>query len=417
VVIYQENHSFDNVLGRYCIQNSRCNGAMSGTASNGLTISLSTATDVVPSVDHGVNSQINAIHGGRMDRFDQLGGCASTTTPPYACYSQFNPTQIPNLASLATRYALSDMTFEENPAPSFGAHIELVAGTLDGFSGENPGTAPDHAAGPGWGCDSFKLALWRPSTTQTYTKVPACIPMQDGSGPYVPSPVPWVPTIMDRLDSAELTWRIYATKNAPTAPTSANLPYGWAICPTFADCLYTTQANNMVDSSQILTDAHNGTLPNLALVMPNLSNSQHNSYSMAKGDNWIGAIISAIQQGGQWGSTAVFITYDDCGCFYDHVPPPPGLGIRVPMILVSPYSKAGYTDSATASFSSMLAYTEHAFNLAPLATDDANAYDYAHSFDYTQQPLAPSFTVRHTIIPRAEQQYIRNHPPPPDDPT
>ena len=84
---------------------------------------------------------------------------------------------------------------------------------------------------------------------------------------------------------------------------------------------------------------------------------------MAQGDNWIGSIVNAIEQGPQWTSTAIFITWDDCGCFYDHVPPPPGLGIRVPMLLVSPYAKAGYTDSAAASFASILAYTEHAFTL------------------------------------------------------
>ena len=49
--------------------------------------------------------------------------------------------------------------------------------------------------------------------------------------------------------------------------------------------------------------------------------------------------------GPEWNSTAIFITYDDCGCFYDEVSPPAGLGIRVPMVIVSPYARPGFTDS------------------------------------------------------------------------
>ena len=416
VVIYQENHSFDNVLGRYCVQNARCDGATIGMLSTGAPIALGTATDVVPSVDHGVNSQTNSAHLGLMDHFDQLGGCRSTDAHPYACFTQFNPTQIPNVASLATTFALSDRTFEEDLAPSFGAHLELVSATLDGFYGENASTAPDHNPGPGWGCDSFKVALWRASPSDPLIKVPSCIPRQDGFGPYKTSPVQWVPTIMDRLDERGLSWRIYATGEPSTAP-SGNLPYGWAICPTFADCLYTSQVSNMVDSSQIITDAKNGTLPNLALLMPALANSQHNSDSMLQGDKWIGSVVSAIRQSDQWNSTAIFITWDDCGCFYDHVPPPAGLGIRVPMVIVSPYVRAGYTDSNLASFASMLAFTEHTFGIAPLAAADATAYDYSNSFDYNQQPLTTAFTAVRRQLPVQERIWLREHPPPPDDPT
>src|SRR2546422_4724334 len=107
---------------------------------------------------------------------------------------------------------------------------------------------------------------------------------------------------------------------------------------------------------------------------------------MLKGDNRIGQAVSAIMTSPQWSSTAIFITYDDCGCFYDHVPPPAGLGIRVPMVIVSPYAIPGSTDSADASVASMLAFTEHMFGLAPLTSEDANAYDYSNSFGFLQSP-------------------------------
>ena len=85
---------------------------------------------------------------------------------------------------------------------------------------------------------------------------------------------------------------------------------------------------------------------------------------MLQGDNWIGSVVSAIQHGVQWRSTAIFITYDDCGCFYDHAAPPSGWGVRVPMVIVSPWAKPGHNDPRRASFSSMLAFTEHIFGLA-----------------------------------------------------
>jgi phospholipase C len=204
---------------------------------------------------------------------------------------------------------------------------------------------------------------------------------------------------MDRLDAAGLTWRLYASSTGG---------YSWAICPTFAECLDTSQHNNQVANTDFATDATNGTLPNFSVLLPGAPTSQHNGFSMQRGDNWIGQAVQAVETGPDWKSTAIFITWDDCGCFYDHVPPPGGLGIRVPMIIVSPYARAGYTDTTTASFASLLAYTEHTFNLQPLATADANAYDYANSFNYTQTPLTP--TLMHTTrISTAERRYIATH--------
>jgi phospholipase C len=137
-------------------------------------------------------------------------------------------------------------------------------------------------------------------------------------------------------------------------------------------------------------------------------NSQHNQDLMDVGDNWLGRVISAIQAGPDWASTAVFITYDDCGCFYDHVPPPKGLGIRVPMVIISPYAKQGFTDSNVASFSSMLAFTEHVFGLAPLSARDASAYDFSDSFDFDQAHTAPTKLSRHRLS-EAERRYLREH--------
>jgi hypothetical protein len=85
-------------------------------------------------------------------------------------------------------------------------------------------------------------------------------------------------------------------------------------------------------------------------------------------------VVQAIESGPDWSTTAIFITYDDCGCFYDHVAPPsPELGIRVPMVVVSPFARRGFTDTNVASYASLLAFTEYVFGLQPLADADANA--------------------------------------------
>jgi phospholipase C len=403
VILYQENHSFDNVLGKLCVLDHRCDGAIVGRLPDGASIALSRASDLVPVVGHNGSGQTTAIDGGRMDGFGNLPGC--TAAKSYACYTQFGPRQIPNLAALARHFVISGRTFEMSTIPSWGAHMELAAATLDGFA-VNPGSNPfPSAVGVrplrGWGCESRKDALWG----GTNTPVPSCVPdrrldrtVYPFGGAYRPSPVRYVPTIMDRLNQRGLSWGIYAGTAI------------WAVCPTFAECQDTSQKSGQQTPPTFISAAKSGTLPNLSIVTPTFTRSQHNGESMLKGDNWIGHAVKAVMSGPDWGSSAIFITYDDCGCFYDHIPPPPGMGIRVPMVIVSPYAKPGFTDSAIASYASMLAFVEHTFALAPLSSADANAYDYAKSFNYSQTPLTPIPLANHPVS-RSEMQYIRRHPP------
>jgi Phosphoesterase family len=216
-----------------------------------------------------------------------------------------------------------------------------------------------------------------------------------------------VPTIMDRLDSASLPWRLYTSGVSTAGGAGSGGQYSWSVCPTFAECLDTGQRSDMVPVSNFVTDAKNGTLPSFSIVLPQGTGtgptSQHNGTSMAVGDNWIGQVASALEQGPEWGSTALFITYDDCGCFYDQVAP--GInadgtpqGIRTPLVIVSPYAKAGYTDSNQASFASILAFTEQTFGLPALSLNDAGAYAFSNSFDYSQAPLAAIPMVQQPVV-------------------
>jgi len=425
VVFFQENHSFNNVLGAWCVQHNRCTGTTTGTLSTGQTIPLSAAPDVVPNVDHSIKAQTTAIDGGKMDGFDQISGCGA---PQYACYSTYEPTlsgggpnpSVQNVISLANTFAVSDMTFEPGPVPSWGEHLTFVtANNFDGFSGDNP-TGP----GPGWGCDSGDSGDWSSTGKAPFKLEPSCVPAPKGSPevrkepPAVrKSPVPWVPTIMDDLQKVGDTFKLYAA-----AKTDGN--YIWATCPTFADCLYTKQANDMVPTGNVLTDAKNGKLPSFSLLLPYSgptgSTSQHNGDSMSVGDNWIGQVVSAIEDGPQWKSTAIFLTWDDCGCFYDEVPPSNGLGIRVPMIIISPWAIKGHTDHNVATWASVLAFTEHVLDVPPLNATDKDAYNYLQSFNFAQTPAQVArrkAVLSQHQVPAASTAWIAAHPPNPDDPT
>src|SRR5207237_7783652 len=128
---------------------------------------------IVPGAPHNVQAMTTAIDSGRMDGFDLMvtpdHDCAG---PSYDCYQAFDPSQIPNLAALALNFVISDRTFQSDLAASWGSHLGLVAGTLNGFYGDNPcggSNCPPLATPPavvplglGWGCDSKRNALWSP---------------------------------------------------------------------------------------------------------------------------------------------------------------------------------------------------------------------------------------------------------------
>ena len=407
VVIYMENHSFNDVLGKLCVEDQRCEGTTTGQLSNGTTIPLAQATDIVPAIGHGTIATTRALNGGAMNGFDGVLHCHQSDG--YACYTQYDPQQIPNLAALARAFTISDHTFNSFVASSWVSHIALVSSTKDGFFGNipKPSKVPGVVQGPGWGCDSNMDVQWVPPGSDSWIYVPSCIPDQNGNGPYRPSPVQYVPTIMDRMDAAGLSWRLDSGEG--TENTSVGTGYAWSTCPSFAECLYSSQVQKFRPWDTIINQAKIGRLPRLAIVTPTFQDSQHNHTSMLRGDNWIGTIVQAIMNSSQWGSTAIFITYDDCGCFYDEVAPPAGAGIRSPMVIVSPYAKAGFTDSNVGTTNSILAFIEHTYNLPPLGTGDQNAYDYAHSFDFKQTPLSP-ITLTHTALPRAERRWLAKEP-------
>jgi phospholipase C len=421
VYILMENHSFDNLLGAWCVQTSRCNGAITAPLYSPVlpekTVPLRESPDITPGVNHWGTSQMTAVDGGKMDGWSEIKGCAG---PSYDCLTQYLPSQEKNMIKFANAFTVEDNTFEDGDYPSWGSHLSAVAATDDGFDlGTMPFAPGGKVLGPGWGCDSGLVNRWIDPSTNKVELVPSCVPdyslpstQYPYGGAFEKTPVSPVPTIMDELQKARISWRIYAG----TGGTDNTKGYGWATCPTFASCLYTAEAKHFIsdNSNRLLSDIKAGDLPSWTFVTPTNAVSEHNSQPLSVGDYWLGQVLTAIEAGPQWDSTAVFLTWDDCGCFYDHVPPPAGLGIRIPLLIISPYAKPGYTDSSQAQYASILRYTEETFHLPALSATDADAYDLSNAFNYSQAPLHPSIHAVITPMSVAERNYWLSHPAPPD---
>jgi phospholipase C len=448
VIIDMENQSFDSIFGKFCAEqaagqltrsgtNDACDGATVGTLSTGVKLPLTIEPDHGLTINHSVQNQIAAINGGKMNGFDKINpGCTPTSSPAYACYKQFDPltgacgssgtsTCMPNAYTLAERYALSDRMFELRATPSWAGHMVLGSATIERFVGELPIKSPlwTSAMPNDWGCDSGYWTPWLENGVPV--NVPPCIPDASGSlGPvwdgttYAQSPhAYYVPTIFDHLDAAGISWNIY--QDQPL----------WSICPTFQECL-DSQASHVTATSQLLTDTANHALPAVSWVIPAGSVSEHQPQSASKGDAWLGKMVAAIQSdSADWPTTAVFITWDDCGCFYDHVNPlvfSAKWGVRVPLLAVSSYARVGSTDHTPATFASLLTFIERNFLLAPLnpcatapdpaCSDDAvgatgkHTYDLFGMFDFSQTPTATPVSLGTSVhLSPATRRYLAAH--------
>jgi phospholipase C len=135
--------------------------------------------------------------------------------------------------------------------------------------------------------------------------------------------------------------------------------------------------------------------------------SEHPPYSTDKGQAWVTKVVNAAMEGPDWNSTAIFVTWDDWGGFYDHVVPPKvdqnGYGIRVPGLLISPWARAGTIDHQTLSFDAYLKFIEDRFcdgerisrfdgrpDSRPTVREKVDILgDLTEEFDFAQSPLPP----------------------------
>ena len=359
VFIIKENRSFDNYFGSF----PGADGATTGTISTGQTIALGRTPDKTPhDLGHTWNDAHTAVDGGKMDRFD-LVSMGSDLLP----YTQMRQSDIPNYFAYAHQFALADKMFSSLEGPSFPNHLYTMAGQSGGSIGNINGVTNG-----AWGCDSDDTATTTVidgsgNTTQQYP----CFDFQ---------------TIVDSFQSAGVSWKYYA-------PGFGHDGYQWSALDAIKHIRNGSLWNtNVIDEKQFVLDAQNGSLPSVSWVISGPT-SEHPPYSTCVGENWTVQQINAIMQGPDWDSTAIFLTWDDFGGFYDHVPPPGldryGLGPRVPLLIISPYAKQGFISHTQYEFSSFLKLVEDRFSLKPLTARDAAANNMTDSFDFTQTPQPP----------------------------
>jgi phospholipase C len=157
---------------------------------------------------------------------------------------------------------------------------------------------------------------------------------------------------------------------------------------------YTSEYSpHFVNRAQLFTDLKTGAFPQVSWVIPSFPISEHAPANITTGMNWVKLVINSIMDSHYWNSTAIILTWDDYGGFYDHVPPPQidkyGLGFRMPTLIISPYTKSGYIDHTQYQFESMLKFIEWRFNLQPLTERDLHANNLITAFDFNQKPTPP----------------------------
>ena len=139
----------------------------------------------------------------------------------------------------------------------------------------------------------------------------------------------------------------------------------WNPLPSFTDVTQDGQLGNIQSLSNFFTAAKSGTLPAVSWIDPNGTVSEHPTALVSAGQTYVTGLVNAIMQSPDWDSTAIFLSWDDWGGFYDHVVPPVadenGYGLRVPGIVISPYAKIGMIDPQTLSHDAYNKFIEDDF--------------------------------------------------------
>jgi phospholipase C len=361
VFIIKENRTFDNYFGTF----QGADGATSGVISTGDVVPLGPTPDRTPrDISHSFQSAITAIDAGAMDQFDLIPG--GNQNGDLLAYTQLSENDIPNYFALARYFTLADAMFSSLTGPSFPNHLYTV-GAQSGGAINNPNQAGT------WGCDSDDGV-----TVQT---------MDDQGNLSRQFPCFDFQTLADSLESNGLSWKYYA-------PGQGQSGYIWSALDAIAHIRFSALWDNHVfPPSQFIQDATQGNLPNVSWLVVGGGNSEHPPASSCVGENWTIRQLNAVMSSEFWESTAIFLTWDDFGGFYDHVPPPSvdnfGFGPRVPLLIISPYAKHGHVSHTVYEFSSMLKFVESRWTLDALTDRDSVANDLSDSFDFQQPPLAP----------------------------
>jgi phospholipase C len=429
VIVMQENRSFDEYFGTFPgvdglpVQN----GQFTTCVPDPRGACQKPFHDPNPVNGGGPHGQANAtadIDGGKMDGFvAQAGagrkGCTDPNDP--ACTNGSgvdvmgwkDARDIPNYWTYARDFTLQDHMFEPNASWSLPEHLFLVSewsarcasasdpnSCVDAL--QNPNN-PQSPASPGGGSGRAQ----RNATASPATARPV-------SSLYAWTDLTWL------MNRQHVSWKYYVAPGTEpdcedaTQQTcvqrrqNAGTPGIWNPLPYFTDVRQDHQLGNIQDLGHFTADAQQGHLPAVSWIVPNGKNSEHPPASTSTGQAYVTDLVNSVMRSPDWSSTAIFLSWDDWGGFYDHVAPPAvdqnGYGLRVPGMVISPYAKRGYVDQQTLSHDAYVKFIEDDFlggqRLDPKTDGRADPRpdvresarvlgDLRADFDFTQRPLSP----------------------------
>ena len=380
VMIMQENHSFDNYFGTYPgangIPKNVCMPLDPDHPNDGCVKPFLSANVTPPDMIHEYHESHIAYDNGKMDGFMQ-GEHQNNSTMSY-----YDNKTIPYYWDLAKHYVLADNFFSSVLSYSLPNHWYAIAGQAPTVSIYHGIPQSTKYASPNQKQDQ-KEYLRESNIINTIAE-----------------------SFMNHTNNG-ITWKYYYHKinvdgDYRNATINGDAYDFWNPLAAKPSSYTEKYAPHFVRREQIFSDLKNGSLPQVSWVMPSDKLSEHPPNNMTVGMDWVVNVVNSIMNSQYWNSTAIIVTWDEYGGFYDHVAPPQidkyGLGFRVPAIIISPYAKAGFIDHTQYQFESMLKFIEWRFNLPPLTERDAHANNLLNAFDFSQKPRPPY------IIPLSQAQ-------------
>jgi phospholipase C len=406
VVIYMENHSFDNLYGQFPgaeglkdakkenIIQVDVNGQVYESLppiprSSAFPTSLPNtyfnidqyvaADQVSPDVTHRFYQEQLQIDGGKMDKF-----ALHNYTKGFAM-GYYKTSELP-LYDLAKKYTLCDHFFHSVFGGSFLNHQWLIAAASPVFPNAPEALkAQFDASGK-----LIKDGMVTPDGYAVNTANSVNLHPKDNNLAYL-IPNQTNPTIGDRLSDKGVSWAWYSGGWNEAVAGKADPTFTYHHQPFVYFKRYAEgtkeRKEHLKDETEFLAAAKNGTLPAVSFVKPIGLENEHPGESTIKGgESHAVDLVKAVLDGPNGKDAVIIITYDENGGFWDHVAPPVidkwGPGTRIPALIISPFAKKGYVDHTNYETVSILAFIEKRWKLEPLNDRDKNADPLSHAFDF-----------------------------------
>lgn len=416
VVIMQENRSFDNYFGTYPgangIPKNVCMSPDPDHPYNGQCVkpflSINPISEDMP---HGYQSSTVAYDNGKMDGF-MLAENEDPNTMSY-----YDNKTIPYYWDLAKHYVLADNFYSSVLSYSLPNHWYAVAGQAPAtsiFYGLHPGPrgliaqllAKHFGLGGIIGGDNLLN-----KSNNTFGLRSHLVDEEYLRESNLTTTV--VDLLMNNTNN-KISWKYYdhpiQTGGYKRAIYSGRAFEYWNPFSAKGISYTETYAPHFVNRTQIFTDLKSGSFPQVSWVIPSAPLSEHPPANITVGMNWVKNVIDTIMKSQYWASTAIILTWDDYGGFYDHVPPPQidkyGLGFRMPALIISPYTKHGYVDHTQYQFESILKFIEWRFNIPALTNRDLHANNLLDAFNFNQKADPPYIIPLSTMQLNAIRPYM-----------